>query len=177
MREQQLKVATFLVRRFVLLPTSPDLPPQDLVLLLPIMTYTHEPLQQGRDLPVELQPSLQHEKAQGKDTYTASVEQGPKQSENLRIQDASETHQSPASPVQRQERWNHPRTNIARISVCFYGFVIMGANDAAYGVRSQPSLSRQLGLEGNILISRAGPHTLCTLLAIFPDMPFRNQPH
>lgn len=111
------------------------------------MTSTHEPLQQGRDLTIELQPSLQHEIAQGKDTYTTSVEQGPKQSINLGVQNGSDTHQSPASPVQRQERWNHPRINIARISVCFYGFVIMGLNDAAYGVRSQRSLSRRLGLE------------------------------
>lgn len=110
------------------------------MLLLPKMTYPHELLQARRDLPIELQPSLQHEMVQGKDTYIASVEQDSKQS-SPGIQDAVEDHQSPASPVQRQERWNHPRINIARMSVAFYGFVIMGANDAAYGVRTQRLLS------------------------------------
>ncbi|KAI1817274.1 putative MFS transporter [Poronia punctata] len=32
-----------------------------------------------------------------------------------------------------KERWNHPRTNIPRVGACFYSFLVMGANDAAYG--------------------------------------------
>jgi hypothetical protein len=33
-----------------------------------------------------------------------------------------------------KERWNYPRTNIPRVGACFYSFIVMGANDAAYGV-------------------------------------------
>jgi hypothetical protein len=33
-----------------------------------------------------------------------------------------------------KQRWNHPRTNIPRVGACFYSFIVMGANDAAYGV-------------------------------------------
>ncbi|KAI1436475.1 putative MFS transporter [Xylaria sp. CBS 124048] len=32
-----------------------------------------------------------------------------------------------------KERWNRPRGNIPRVASCFYSFVVMGANDAAYG--------------------------------------------
>jgi len=32
------------------------------------------------------------------------------------------------------QQWNHPRINVGRSLVAFYGLVIMGANDAAYGV-------------------------------------------
>lgn len=31
------------------------------------------------------------------------------------------------------QRWNYPRKNIPRIMSCFWSFVVMGANDAAYG--------------------------------------------
>ena len=103
------------------------------------MTYPHEPLQEGLAPSIELQPSPHHGTAQGKDTYTTLLEQGPKQSSSAGITGAVEDRQSPASSVQRRERWNHPRINIARMAVCFYGFVIMGANDAAYGVKTQRS--------------------------------------
>lgn len=34
------------------------------------------------------------------------------------------------------QRWNHPRLNMWRCFACFMGMLIMGANDAAYGVRN-----------------------------------------
>lgn len=34
------------------------------------------------------------------------------------------------------EKWNHPRSNIAKTLATFWSFLIMGANDSAYGVRS-----------------------------------------
>lgn len=40
---------------------------------------------------------------------------------------------SPAGEKDK-ERWNFPRTNVRRVGACFYSFIIMGANDAAYGV-------------------------------------------
>lgn len=32
------------------------------------------------------------------------------------------------------QRWNHPRSNVSKVAACFWSFVVMGANDAAYGV-------------------------------------------
>lgn len=35
------------------------------------------------------------------------------------------------------EKWNEPRTNVWRILATFYSFIIVGANDGAYGVRHE----------------------------------------
>jgi hypothetical protein len=40
----------------------------------------------------------------------------------------------PSTTVSVVERWNHPPINIQRTFATFFAFVIMGANDAAYGV-------------------------------------------
>jgi len=40
----------------------------------------------------------------------------------------------PSTTVRVIERWNHPKINIQRTLATFFAFVIMGANDAAYGV-------------------------------------------
>lgn len=41
--------------------------------------------------------------------------------------------------VHALEKWNAPARNIPRTLATFWSFVIMGANDAAYGVRSSSS--------------------------------------
>jgi hypothetical protein len=41
---------------------------------------------------------------------------------------------SPTTASEKLERWNHPRTNLFRTLAAFWGFVVMGSNDAAYGV-------------------------------------------
>ena len=135
------------------------------------MTYPHGPLLEGHDLSIELQPSGQHEIAEGSGTYTASVEEGQKQSGKIGIKDATEDLQSPASPAERQERWNYPRINIARMFVAFYGFVIMGLNDAAYGVR-MPTFSVMPTRPRNILTPQTGPYTLCTPMALHTTLRF-----
>jgi hypothetical protein len=49
--------------------------------------------------------------------------------------DVNETLPSPTiAAVEPQERWNSSRTMIYRTFAAFWGFVIMGANDAAVGV-------------------------------------------
>ncbi|KAI0400257.1 putative MFS transporter [Xylaria palmicola] len=40
---------------------------------------------------------------------------------------------SPPTGTPVKERWNYPRTNTPRIAACFYSFLVMGANDSAYG--------------------------------------------
>lgn len=42
-----------------------------------------------------------------------------------------------------REKWNNPSVNISRLFATFWSFVIMGANDAAYGVSSRDSFSGQ----------------------------------
>ncbi|KAI0444222.1 putative MFS transporter [Xylaria telfairii] len=39
----------------------------------------------------------------------------------------------PPSGTDVKERWNYPRTNMPRVGACFYSFLVMGANDSAYG--------------------------------------------
>ncbi|KAI0133689.1 major facilitator superfamily domain-containing protein [Xylariales sp. AK1849] len=31
------------------------------------------------------------------------------------------------------QRWNHPKSNVSKVAACFWSFIVMGANDAAYG--------------------------------------------
>jgi hypothetical protein len=40
----------------------------------------------------------------------------------------------PSTTVSVVERWNHPKVNIYRTFATLFAFMIMGANDAAYGV-------------------------------------------
>jgi hypothetical protein len=39
----------------------------------------------------------------------------------------------PSTTVSVVERWNNPKINMWRTFAAFFAFVIMGANDAAYG--------------------------------------------
>lgn len=41
------------------------------------------------------------------------------------------------APAEKLERWNAPRTNLWRTLAAFWSFVVMGSNDAAYGVCSR----------------------------------------
>lgn len=42
------------------------------------------------------------------------------------------------------ERWNHPRSNIARLAFAFVSFIIAGMNDAAVGVRIPSKLTLRM---------------------------------
>lgn len=48
--------------------------------------------------------------------------------------DPVETLPHPSTVVSVVERWNHPKVNIFRTCAVLFAFMIMGANDAAYGV-------------------------------------------
>lgn len=55
--------------------------------------------------------------------------------------ETGQTFDSPEEPptgavVHALEKWNAPSRNIPRTLATFWSFLIMGANDAAYGVRS-----------------------------------------
>ncbi|ETS74335.1 hypothetical protein PFICI_14201 [Pestalotiopsis fici W106-1] len=39
----------------------------------------------------------------------------------------------PSIATSMVQRWNYPRRNVPKVAACFWSFVVMGANDAAYG--------------------------------------------
>ncbi|KXJ88448.1 major facilitator superfamily domain-containing protein [Microdochium bolleyi] len=39
----------------------------------------------------------------------------------------------PTTAAEPLQKWNSPRSNIPRVGACFFSFVVMGSNDAAYG--------------------------------------------
>lgn len=45
----------------------------------------------------------------------------------------------PSTATYVPERWNYPRSNIPKVIACNWSFVVMGANDAAYGVSNMAS--------------------------------------
>ncbi|GAW26087.1 putative MFS transporter [Rosellinia necatrix] len=49
-------------------------------------------------------------------------------------QDGGSGPPPPTTAADVKERWNYPRSNIPRVTSCFYSFLVMGANDSAYGV-------------------------------------------
>ena len=73
----------------------------------------------------------------------ASCEEGvaalkPKSTHGGQIRDYSPEEEpcTPAVDAASQEMWNHPRINVWRTLVACHGFLIMGLNDAVYGVYS-----------------------------------------
>lgn len=59
---------------------------------------------------------------------------------------SAESQQQPPSVVAHAlEKWNEPSVNITRLLATFWSFVIMGANDAAYGVSTYQPLSKVYG--------------------------------
>lgn len=61
--------------------------------------------------------------------------------------DPAEFLPQPSTTVSVVERWNSPKGNIYRTSATLFAFVIMGANDAAYGVSTCSCLRRAISIE------------------------------
>lgn len=53
------------------------------------------------------------------------------------LADRTATEQGPSHVFQETERWNYPRSNVFKIMATFWSFLVMGMNDAAYGVSGQ----------------------------------------
>ena len=51
---------------------------------------------------------------------------------------------SPTTATEVVSKWNHPRINVYRTFSTFFSFLIMGANDAAYGVGAPNMLFKGL---------------------------------
>lgn len=65
-----------------------------------------------------------------------SVKEEPKQT----FGGADVELESPVTEKTPQQKWNSPRVNIYRVLGANFSFIIMGMNDAAYGVCTPPLL-------------------------------------
>lgn len=81
-----------------------------------------------------------HQDVINKGSWLPSVEHEPK----LAFEDTKEQVESPVEDADGDEileRWNKPRINLYRYLAALYSFIIMGMNDAAYGVSSNQANS------------------------------------
>ncbi|KAI1077269.1 MFS general substrate transporter [Whalleya microplaca] len=77
-----------------------------------------EPLSEWPKQTVEI-PSVQGPSRQSKDATPGEKDTG--------------SLPPPNTAAEVVQRWNYPRSNIPKLAACFWSFVVMGANDAAYG--------------------------------------------
>ena len=59
---------------------------------------------------------------------------------------ALDTPPEPEAPAIVLQRWNEPRVNIVRVFSTFYSFMILGANDGAYGALI-PYIQKYYGID------------------------------
>jgi hypothetical protein len=50
------------------------------------------------------------------------------------FEDSKEQEDNPIDDEEILERWNTPKINLGRFLAALYSFIVMGMNDAAYGV-------------------------------------------
>ncbi|KAJ5237969.1 hypothetical protein N7489_008060 [Penicillium chrysogenum] len=75
---------------------------------------------------------------------SSAVQDSPQPSiyESPSLQDENQSSSPSESSCQiDNEQWNHPRSNIAKTLATFWSFLIMGANDSAYGLETYYNLS------------------------------------
>lgn len=88
---------------------------------------------------------------------TATMELQPHAAEELQAEENS----PPPAAVYAMERWNQPRSNVYRTLATFWTFVVMGANDAVYGVSTDTYYSSRC----DPLTRLAGVDSLCKTAA------------
>jgi hypothetical protein len=64
---------------------------------------------------------------------------------------------SPTTATEELQRWNYPKKNMFRTFAAFWGFIIMGANDAAVGVCLMPE-----NTNSRRMLTVTGSPTICT---------------
>jgi hypothetical protein len=87
--------------------------------------------------PIELQDVSNYvSKPQNAQIASSSNTDGLRLSDTKGVQECDPVENLPSPTTQaadKLERWNHPRSNFFKTSAAFWSFVVMGANDAAYG--------------------------------------------
>lgn len=79
-------------------------------------------------------PSSKEQRLNRTSNATTTQDVNMEREPDLETFSAESQHQPPAVVVHAIEKWNEPTVNISRLFATFWAFVIMGANDAAYGV-------------------------------------------
>ncbi|RYC63800.1 hypothetical protein CHU98_g2423 [Xylaria longipes] len=93
---------------------------------------------------IEMQPvylSPPPSKNQSVETTTPPDSSPRRASTDEEKQDMDGAPPMPPNGTDVKERWNYPRTNTRRVGACFYSFLVMGANDSAYGLQEFYHLS------------------------------------
>ncbi|EAW13439.1 putative MFS transporter [Aspergillus clavatus NRRL 1] len=70
--------------------------------------------------------------------------------------------QQPPTVFPAVEQWNHPRSNISKTLATFWCFLVMGANDAAFGLETYYNLTYTV--VSLVFLSPLGGYTLAALL-------------
>lgn len=68
---------------------------------------------------------------------------GSSEDDATALNDASEVRDlpNPSTASSALEKWNFPKSNLFRITACYWSLMVTGANDAAYGVSDVRSYS------------------------------------
>ncbi|OKL59638.1 hypothetical protein UA08_05310 [Talaromyces atroroseus] len=90
---------------------------------------------------LELQPVQERSKANEQKSYQSVSGSTLAKEGQVPDLETSSSGQQPAVVVHALERWNDPAVNIYRLFATFWAFVVMGANDAAYGLETYYNLS------------------------------------
>ncbi|KAK5159115.1 hypothetical protein LTR04_005117 [Oleoguttula sp. CCFEE 6159] len=92
---------------------------------------------------VELQPVTSNHENAGKKSLPQIAHHVSRRQSHSRsvVDDRNESLPSPTTATEALQKWNSPSINVYRSSAAFWGFIIMGANDAAYGLESYYNLT------------------------------------
>lgn len=88
-------------------------------------TIELEPIElQSRPPPVKLNSQVQHDQ----------LGDAERRSQGSRLAEAGGVEPDETPHVSAVEKWNEPKINKFRVGAAFWSLLLMGANDAAYGV-------------------------------------------
>jgi hypothetical protein len=99
--------------------------------------------------PIQLQ-EITHHLERPKEAKVTGSQTSFRLSETKGVQDDDSPVDLPSPTTHaaaKLERWNHPRSNLFKTMAAFWSFVVMGANDAAYGALI-PYVSRLVDCKG-----------------------------
>lgn len=78
-------------------------------------------------------PASANKLSQACSIHDLSIEESRQSQHSRPSDDPVENLPSPITVSEKVQRWNHPRINLLRTLAAFWGFVVMGMNDSAYG--------------------------------------------
>ncbi|KAI1452240.1 MFS general substrate transporter [Annulohypoxylon moriforme] len=87
---------------------------------------------------MEMEPVYMSSPFPNQDSKTDTPARGPSRQTSSRHSNTTFNQDTTSLPPPNMvsevmQRWNYPRKNIPRVASCFWSFIVMGSNDAAYG--------------------------------------------